>query len=597
MQQLYYFYEFNKKTIWTVTSVITAILVITGIYVYENTTPYIYPHELVAIDSLCDTNTEKAKSELVKVARKYNGDDSEEKWYYRFLTLKASIKANETQKNDKEIKVLLDHFEHPKGKNVLPQVYYCAGCVYKSLEDLTLSNQYFTKIIEEFNTPDKENLIALCYYQLGHNFSTQGLNKESLSCQIKSYSYHKKNKDLRRMMFDCEDLSWTYGNLNQPEKAMSYLKKARSFAHQINAIERYSEIECLFAINYMEADKLEKAKMYVDKALKLPHELNKSELFSTALEIYSKCGITDKALSFCDTVLADGNIYGKKYAYWWLSTYHAGKGEAQEALKYINKYKEYTDIVSNAISVEASANANAMYNYSIREKENLTLQKENSIKKLYIFIAISLLLALAFISTIVYVRVNHKKRLIEKRYKILEELSAKKVEEDRMEILKKEKEIEDIKKLIAISKGQDTYENTTLQNFLNDENDKLDKLNQVANLKKRSNSYIKKSDIYKKLIEAKQTGNTNSDLWKELRDFIFNTFPNFENNLSELCPMSDTEMKVCLLIRAGFSSTDIAHLIYKSRNSIYSINRRLYYKNFGIYDTPSKWENLIKSIY
>ena len=61
--------------------------------------------------------------------------------------------------------------------------------------------------------------------------------------------------------------------------------------------------------------------------------------------------------------------------------------------------------------------------------------------------------------------------------------------------------------------------------------------------------------------------------------------------------MSDTEIKVCLLIRAGFRSTDIARLIYKSRNSIYSINRRLYYKNFGIFDEPSKWENLIKSIY
>lgn len=138
--QIYYFYEFNKKTIWTVASIIMAAVMITGIYLYVNTKPYVYPHELVAIDSLSDANTENAKAKLAKLSRKYNASDNEERWYYRFLTLKASVKANEPQNNDKEIKVLLDHFEHPKYRNVLPQVYYCAGCVYKSLEDITISN-------------------------------------------------------------------------------------------------------------------------------------------------------------------------------------------------------------------------------------------------------------------------------------------------------------------------------------------------------------------------------------------------------------------------------------------------------------------------
>ncbi len=52
-----------------------------------------------------------------------------------------------------------------------------------------------------------------------------------------------------------------------------------------------------------------------------------------------------------------------------------------------------------------------------------------------------------------------------------------------------------------------------------------------------------------------------------------------------------------LLIRADFNSSAIANITFRSQNTIYSICKRLYKKNFDQDVASSEWENLIRSIY
>lgn len=595
--QIYYFYEFNKKTIWTVASIIMAAVMITGIYLYVNTKPYVYPHELVAIDSLSDANTENAKAKLAKLSRKYNASDNEERWYYRFLTLKTSVKANEPQNNDKEIKVLLDHFEHPKYRNVLPQVYYCAGCVYKSLEDITISNQYFLKIIKEFNDKAHEGLLSLCYYQLGHNYILQSLHKEALQCHLKSLSYNKVH-NLQRCIYDYQDLSWTMSCLGDQKASLEYMQKASDIAKQIKDTFDLPEIESQIAIHLLESGNAILAKKHIDKAMASCRDAYKSPVYTIAIMVYSTLGIDEKAKSYSDTVVNSGNIYGKSYANFWLTSYYLNQKDFKSANKYLIQYKIISDSVRTITAAESSAKANALYNYGLREKENLRLEKGSKQKTIYIIICVFTFIIGSFAYYIIITNIKHKKKQIEKRCTILNELIENEKEANEANIRAKEIEIEEIKRQLHTLKSQEDEKKSELERDLSTRQYNLEKLSYNTCQKKLCISNLKRTEIYKELkLLQEESQHHKFSQWQELEQTVYGSFPSFETELQNFSKMSDAELRVCLLIRVGFNSSDIGKYLCKSPNTIYSICKRLYFKNFGEKVAASKWEELILSLY
>ncbi len=84
--------------------------------------------------------------------------------------------------------------------------------------------------------------------------------------------------------------------------------------------------------------------------------------------------------------------------------------------------------------------------------------------------------------------------------------------------------------------------------------------------------------------------------WAELQQKFKPVFPNFINNLSNLCKMSDTELHVCILLKLKFSPSDIANAVGKEKSSVSSIRSRLYKKVFDKNGTSKDWDNFILSL-
>ena len=425
-----------------------------------------YPKELIEIDSLCDIQPYTAQAKLRRIECKYNIKDDGNNWYYRFLCLKSIAKGNGKYNNISEIQDIINHYGKTGDEDILLQGLYCAGCIYRNYNDITSSNQYFLECLKMMKDRQKSTLLYLCYYQLGYNYSMQGLHKEALPYQLKSLRYNQKCNNQRRVLYDCEELAWTYGCLEKKNVALKYIQKANSLAYSIKDSDKISETECQLAVHYMEYGQLNKAKLHIDISLKQKNRNNLSALYSTALEIYSRLGFNDTAKIFCDSTITCGNIYGKKYAYWWLAIYHNKKGEQQATHYCIQKYKEYSDSVEKAVAAEASAKANALYNYSIREKENITLKNENNSQKLYIIVIFSLLIIVMLSSFILYKRIARKKRAIEKRYKMLVALRKKENEATECIIKEKEDELEDIRKRLSSISNLETQNMAELKKFL-----------------------------------------------------------------------------------------------------------------------------------
>lgn len=87
-----------------------------------------------------------------------------------------------------------------------------------------------------------------------------------------------------------------------------------------------------------------------------------------------------------------------------------------------------------------------------------------------------------------------------------------------------------------------------------------------------------------------------SNEWKELHALFSKYIPHFQNSLKELTPLSETEWRVCMLLKLNIAPSSIAILMSKTPGAISSVRERLYKKVFGKRGSTKDWDDFIKSI-
>ena len=591
-------YELTRRQTAMFVAAAVVLMIAVAAAVYSCRFNHTYPKELTAIDSLCESRPDSAMALLEGMPKQVMEGDAEFKWYYRFLLQKSCVKMNVFIKDDSEIKEIVGHYEGGSNKNILAQVYYVAGCVYNSLKDTPQAISYFHKSIDVLQETDNEKYKGLCYYQLGHLYSVQELHKKALAWQRKSLAIHKKYNDNKRCIYDYVDMAWTMGCLGNIKMSVSYLGKALHLANVLNDKYDISEIESQIAVHYLSMDSMQIAKKYIDNAMSRDEGRCSSEINSIALKIYDRLGLDCKAKEFCEYIIRHGNVYGKKYAYLWLTKNSIMGKNLDVARNSIDCYIEISDSVQKTLSADAAAKADALYNYSIRERENMQLEKENVRKNIYIVVLVSSLIIIALVLLVVYFDIKRKRQVIEARCRTLGVLLKKEQETNEEAIEKKKEEINRIKKQLSELKEKDELNRISLEKLLNSQRHELQNINFDVKQRNLSDLSFKKTDVYMELLEiSKNHDHQKFSRWSELEQAVYESYPSFERRICDFEKMSDIELKVCLLLRSGFNAKSIGEFLFKTQTSVYSICKRLYFKNFGEKAASSRWENLIKSIY
>lgn len=82
----------------------------------------------------------------------------------------------------------------------------------------------------------------------------------------------------------------------------------------------------------------------------------------------------------------------------------------------------------------------------------------------------------------------------------------------------------------------------------------------------------------------------------EREEQVDGAFPRFNSKLNSLCSMSDTEHKVCMLIKLRVTPLDIAALLHKDVNPISSVRSRLYVKVFNQKGGAKDWDEFLRTL-
>lgn len=84
--------------------------------------------------------------------------------------------------------------------------------------------------------------------------------------------------------------------------------------------------------------------------------------------------------------------------------------------------------------------------------------------------------------------------------------------------------------------------------------------------------------------------------WKMVESRLLESFPDFREKLFSLYNLSETEYRICMLIKLGISPTNIAKLTATGKSSVSQSRLRMQQKVFNGEGTAQDWDNFIMSI-
>jgi len=238
------------------------------------------------------------------------------------------------------------------------------------------------------------------------------------------------------------------------------------------------------------------------------------------------------------------------------------------------------------VEVQKTLQVQAMYDYTYSEKIAHQKQQEAERFWLYFIIATALVVILALLFVVFYIRHLNAKRLLESKYLSEQEklaqaqtdLLALRSEQSVSEELLNQKE-QEIKKLQA---SVEQYRNKihTLQSYAI--NERL----QQAPVTRRFKQYLTETPY--RMPEPQD--------WNELKQLINQELPSFYNELVGTHGLNNFEYDVCMLLRIQISLSNIAKLKKCSPSNITFIRKELYERIFQKQGHAEDFDKFIMSL-
>jgi DNA-binding CsgD family transcriptional regulator len=238
----------------------------------------------------------------------------------------------------------------------------------------------------------------------------------------------------------------------------------------------------------------------------------------------------------------------------------------------------------------------SLYNYQLREKENQQLKAITHQQREWLLIAVLLTFVLISFFIIYYIQGRYKHMQTLHRLRELEIIkeqqyrySISRLEENKNKIAELEKQLE----ILNTREGINNEQLQTQKEQIEIENRKIEL---EFNKKEKAIKSLKESDIYRIFHQADSVSDLTKEDWEILQQAINNTYENFTNHLYALFPISNTELKICLLLKIGMPVSKIAILIGRTKSTVTSARKKLYEKMFNKKGTPDMFDKIIDDL-
>ena len=555
-----------------------------------------YPSVLLTADSLCSTIPDSAVTLLNSLELEMKQADKATRTYYQLLSIKAADKAYITHTSDSLIQEVLQYYIRRDDHRHLPEAWYYAGRVCRDLGDAPQALDYFQKAIETLPAEGEYELKSRIYSQMGTLFLYQDVYDEAMKANKESLKYSYYLNDTIGVIYSLRDIGEIFTAYNLADSALHYYH----LAHQLSASVGEQDIQGVVlraqASLYLQLGETEKARNTLLNSLSGLTNISEASVLSLSAKCHQQEGNLDSAAYYYQELLKKGNIYNHYDAHKGLAYIAEQNGNTQSALYHIYKCQQCNDSITERTNSENIKRMQSLYNYQLREKENQQLKAITHQQREWLLIAVLLTFVLISFFIIYYIQGRYKHMQTLHRLRELEIIkeqqyrySISRLEENKNKIAELEKQLE----ILNSREGINNEQLQTQKEQIEIENRKIEL---EFNKKEKAIKSLKESDIYRKFHQADSVSDLTKEDWEILQQAINNTYENFTNHLYALFPISNTELKICLLLKIGMPVSKIAILIGRTKSTVTSARKKLYEKMFNKKGTPDMFDKIIDDL-
>ena len=549
---------------------------------------------------LADTCPDSAIALLDSLSPAIDQADRATRMRYDLMLIKSRDKAYIEHRNDSMIAPVVEYFTGHSDPDLTPLALYYAGRVYSDLGDAPRALDYFQKAVNAIgdDTIKHYGLYKVCHSQIAELFMHQHLFNYALNSAIKAVDLSSPET----LHWDYEMIACIYYEIGTIDSSLTYYKRAYDSALKNNpaGISRVKQQMASFFYHcgeYSKADSILSTLM-----TNYPADL-KNQVYSTKASNTIKIEGYEAAFPYLKWLADSGNIYGQTYGNGELANYYsyiAEKYDADEkydsAAMHLRSYIKLQDSINKITQIEAVEKVKGMYDYSIREKDNKILRTENRLRRELNVALAFILAAVVFIGWILFRDSNRKRMVL--RYK---NIALKSILDDTRKSTKEyQQEMQD--KVDSLTKQLDVIDSVkATATELAIKKSEILLSDSILTVEERAQQYIRL--LEKPVISYLKNGLTKGESLNttkalvELEKCVNDIYPEFKHKLISICGVNITEYNVSLLLKSGFSPSEISKLLSKSNETISSIRRRLMKKVFNQKNaSPKLWDEFISSL-
>ena len=549
---------------------------------------------------LADTRPDSAIALLDSLSPAINQADKATRMRYDLMLIKSRDKAYIEHRNDSMIAPVVEYFTDHTDPDLTPLALYYAGRVYSDLGDAPRALDYYQQAVNAIgdDTIKHYGLYKICHSQIAELFMHQHLFNYALNSAIKAVDLSSPET----LHWDYEMIACIYYEIGTIDSSLTYYKRAYDSALKNNpaGISRVKQQMASFFYHcgeYSKADSILSTLM-----TNYPADL-KNQVYSTKASNTIKIEGYEAAFPYLKWLADSGNIYGQTYGNGELANYYsyiAEKYDAAEkydsAAMHLRSYIKLQDSINKITQIEAVEKVKGMYDYSIREKDNKILRTENRLRRELNVALAFILAAVVFIGWILFRDSNRKRMML--RYK---NIALKPILDDTRKSTK-EYQQEMQAKVDSLTKQLDVIDSVkATATELTIKKSEILLSDSILTVEERAQQHIRL--LEKPVISYLKNGLTKGESLNttkalaELEKCVNDIYPEFKHKLISICGVNITEYNVSLLLKSGFSPSEISKLLSKSNETISSIRRRLMKKVFNQKNaSPKLWDEFISSL-
>lgn len=521
-----------------------------------------------------------------------------DRMYYELLLADAQNKTYVDFTTDSIMKEVVRYYDRHGSANERMRAHYLLGCSYRDMGEAPMALQCYQDAVECADTTSKEcnyRLMTSIFGQMAEIFHKQNLPTDEIAARKNCQKYSLLAHDTLVYIKSYELMVKPYFLLGDTAAMKSVLEEAHNlYLEKNDSLSAVRTYGAAYIDLFIQQERLSEARLLMEEYERLSGLFDHDGNIIPRLAIYNytksiyymKRNQTDSAEALVRRLIPYQSL--KADAYRGLLKVYQHQKNADSIVKYAQLYEAALDSLSNTRRTETIHEMTSMYNYQrFQDQANKSTRLAERTK--WIAITIILLLFIIALTIIYHYRVLQKERMHRIReitYKyndtlmkydiVQEELSNLRINDESV-LADKEEEICILRKKLGV-----------YQNML----DGLNTQSQLSKFRESGVITLLRSRLSRRVVPVV----SEDAVWLKLTEQFSFLAPTAYSLVGKDDLLSPLELRMCILLLAGFTNNEINLLLNTSPQNATNIKAKANRKLFNEDSAASLKSNLM-SIY